>query len=365
MDAGWYGDAADTHWNHTGTWEVDRRPHRFPNGIRAVSDHAHSKGVKTILWFEPERVYPGTWLATEHPEWIFGGEKGGLFNLGDPEAWNWLVNHIDKIITDEGIDLYRQDYNINPLGYWQRNDTEADRQGITENKCVMGYLAYWDELLRRHPGMLIDSCASGGRRNDLETMRRSIPLWRSDHIFEPVAHQGQTYGLSMWLPVNGTGYSPSNTVGWGFGTGKLTYDPYIRRSNMCPTNTSFYDFRIETDDTFIQKFYQEWLTVGPNYYGDYYPLTAHTFSEEAWVAWQFNRPEKGEGFVQIFRRKESSLYGGLFQLKGLDADAEYEIRDFDQPTTTRMTGKALMEQGLDIKIETMPGAVVIHYTKVK
>ncbi|MEN6308568.1 MAG: alpha-galactosidase [Anaerohalosphaeraceae bacterium] len=112
----------------------------------------------------------------------------------------------NKIITDEGVDLYRQDFNIDPLGHWRANDTE-DRQGITENKYVAGYLAYWDELLRRHPGMLIDSCASGGRRNDLETMRRAIPLYRSDYILEPVGNQGQTYGLSLWLPFYGAGYN--------------------------------------------------------------------------------------------------------------------------------------------------------------
>ncbi|MCB9784362.1 MAG: alpha-galactosidase [Candidatus Omnitrophica bacterium] len=227
MDAGWYVGAAENNWPFTGTWEVDRRPHRFPNGLRAVSDHAHAKGVDIIVWFEPERVAEGTWLATEHPEWILG-EKGGLLNLGNPEAWDWLVNHIDGIITDEGIDLYRQDFNIDPLPHWQANDT-PDRVGITENKYVVGYLAYWDELLRRHPGLRIDSCASGGRRNDLETLRRAVPLLRSDYLFEPVGQQCHTYGLSMWVPFYGTGYCPSNTVGWGWGTGGISYDPYTRR----------------------------------------------------------------------------------------------------------------------------------------
>ena len=219
------------------------------------------KGVKTIVWFEPERVAAGTWLATEHPQWVLGGSGGGLLNLGNPEAWNWLVNHVDKIITEEGIDLYRQDYNIDPLAYWRGNDT-ADRQGMTENKYVTGYLAYWDELLRRHPGMLIDSCASGGRRNDLETMRRAVPLLRSDYLFEPVGQQGHTYGLSFWLPFYGTGYCPSNTVGWGWGTGGVSYDPYTRRSNMCPSNTACFDFRVDVDDSLIQKLYREWLEVG-------------------------------------------------------------------------------------------------------
>ena len=53
--------------------------------------------------------------------------------------------------------------------------------------------------------MLIDSCASGGRRNDLETMRRAVPLWRSDYAFETIGHQGMTYGISFWLPYHGTG----------------------------------------------------------------------------------------------------------------------------------------------------------------
>jgi len=52
---------------------------------------------------------------------------------------------------------------------------------MTENLYVQGYLAYWDGLLQQHPGMLIDSCASGGRRNDLETLRRAVPLLRSDY----------------------------------------------------------------------------------------------------------------------------------------------------------------------------------------
>jgi alpha-galactosidase len=364
MDAGWYVGAEEKNWPWTGTWEVDRRPHRFPNGLRAVSDHAHERGAKTIVWFEPERVAEGTWLTTEHPEWVFGGAKGGLLNLGNPDAWNWLVNHIDKLITDEGIDLYRQDYNIDPLHFWRDNDTE-DRQGITENKYVTGYLAYWDELRRRHPGMLIDSCASGGRRNDLETMRRAIPLLRSDYLFEPVGQQGHTYGLSMWLPVYGTGYNPSNTVGWGEGTGGNSYNPYMRRSNMCPANIGCFDFRVAVDDALIQKLYQEWLEIAPDYYGDYYPLTAWNLEQDGWIAWQFHRPEAGQGFVQCFRRKDSGFYGGSFLLHGLDADTEYEVRNFDEEGVTRMTGKTLMEQGLNIEIMEKPGAAVLRYTKIE
>ena len=57
MDAGWYPCQG---WWETGTWEPD--PQRFPKGIRAVADYAHSKGQKLVLWFEPERAHRGSWL---------------------------------------------------------------------------------------------------------------------------------------------------------------------------------------------------------------------------------------------------------------------------------------------------------------
>ena len=82
--------------------------------------------------------------------------------------------------------------------------TRKDREGITEIEHVEGYLAYFDELRRRFPGMLIRHMRLGGRRLDLETLRRAVPLWRSDYAGDPIAQQAQTYGLSLWIPYFGT-----------------------------------------------------------------------------------------------------------------------------------------------------------------
>ena len=108
---------------------------RTPLTVVPFWNHARAKGVKTIVWFEPERVQGDTWLAENHPEWILGGARGGLLNLVNPEAHRWLTGHIDRLITEQGVDLYRQDFNIDPLSFWQKNDAE-DRQGITENHHV-------------------------------------------------------------------------------------------------------------------------------------------------------------------------------------------------------------------------------------
>ena len=80
-----------------------------------------------------------------------------------------------------------------------------DRVGMAEIQHITGLYAFWDELLARHPGLIIDNCAGGGQRIDLETIARSVPLWRSDRQcwpFDPIAMQTQTQGLAPWIPLS-------------------------------------------------------------------------------------------------------------------------------------------------------------------
>jgi alpha-galactosidase len=343
MDAGWYWNK--TGWPNTGTWEVDTN--RFPGGLRPICDHAHGKGVKIIVWFEPERVTADTWLSNNHPEWILGGAKGGLLNLGNTDARNWLTNHVDKLLTEQGIDLYRQDFNIDPLSFWRANDAE-DRQGMTEMKHVVGYLAYWDELRRRHPDMLIDSCASGGRRNDLETLRRAVPLLRSDYIIEPVGNQGHTYGISFWMPY--------------YGTGSGAVDTYMLRSVLCPSFTACFDMRrSDLDFDLLRRVLGQWRQYADDYFGDYYPLTPYSLDSGTWIAWQFNRPEEGTGVIQAFRRSDSIYEQIRPKLSGLDAESRYELSELDTGKATEMTGRELWDTGVAINIAQQPGSAVITY----
>jgi len=348
MDAGWY--VFKSHWYDTGTWEVD--PERFPHGLRAVSDYAHRKNIKTIVWFEPERVAPGSWLYQEHPEWLLGTEgKDKLLYLGDPEAWHWLVEHVDSLIKEQGIDLYRQDFNFDPLAIWRSNDA-PDRQGITEIRHVTGYLAYWDELRRRHPDMLIDTCASGGRRNDLETLRRAVPLWRSDYPYEPTAMQDQTYGMALWIPY--------------FGTAVNSDDPYVFRSQMVPAlGIGIAPDSKEIDYGRYLRLLAQWRAISSDYYGDYYPLTSYSTANDVWLAWQFHRSDTGEGMVQAFRRPQSPFESARLKLRGLDPEARYAVRDLDQPRVTETAGRELMESGLVISIKQRPGTALITYRRAK
>ena len=341
---------------HAGGWEVAKD--RYPNGIRAVSDYGRTKGMKTIVWFAPE---PSPFGAK--PEWIIKGKgeeplcRGGdisALNFGNPEALRWVIDLIDKVITEEGIDCYRHDTGMGPLPIWRGNDSE-DRQGITEIGYVTGFLGFYDELLRRHPNLLIDNCCRGGRRLDLETMRRSVPLWRSDVFWDPVSHQCQTYGIAFWLPYEGTGTIHDNRYGF--------------RSNMTAAMVLNYDLRRKDlqYDT-LRKLTQEWREIAANYLGDYYPLTPYSLDTDAWLAWQFDRPETGQGMVQVFRRagehdRIAHAEVMVFRLKGLEPDGIYQVQNLDEPEEQTFTGQELMKKGLRVSIDNPPAALIYTYQR--
>lgn len=351
IDAGWYpcGD----NWENTGTWEPD--PIRFPHGIKAVSDYLHARGTKLIVWFEPERATAGSWLALNHPDWLLGGK---LLNMSRPEVREWITNRVDKLIAEQGIDLYRQDFNIQPLNFWRDND-EPNRQGITENFYVQGYLAHLDELRLRHPDMLIDSCASGGRRNDLETMRRAVPLLRSDYspydgnAVSALGNQGHTYGISSWLPY------------YGQGAYVTRQDPiYYMRSHMCPAFGMPVDVRgAGVDWDMYRTLVTQWRSAADCMLGDYYPLSPYNLQIDQWIAWQFDRPENGDGIVQAFRRPDSDQASMTFRLQGVEPATKYEVTDLDTRILRTLTGDQLLAKGFVIEIKEKPGSALLKYKK--
>jgi hypothetical protein len=59
---------------------------------------------------------------------------------------------------------------------------------------------------------MMDTCASGGRRIEIETLRRMAPLHRTDWEPSPSYSpaQAHNYGLSLWVPVHGPSGTPTD-----------------------------------------------------------------------------------------------------------------------------------------------------------
>jgi alpha-galactosidase len=348
-------------WLNTGTWEIDKT--KYPQGFRPFSDKVRANGMQFLLWFEPERVgNPNSWLGRNHPEWLMpGNSAGSVLNLGDPAALKWLIEHIDGMVKSEGLDWYREDLNGGNYGTaWRKHDA-PDRQGITENFYVQGHLAFWDELRRRNPHLHIDSCASGGRRNDLETMRRAVPLLRSDWSVSGLAkeplqvegNQAQTYGLSSWLPWQGAGV-PFFTDSYAVRSYYLTGFGLVLGEGWS-TN--------EQKRAGAIRGYTEARSIAPLLLGDYYPLTPYSLDKTSWIAWQFHRADLNEGVVQAFRRPEAMNETLTVKLYGLDPKQRYEIENLDGGKEVSI-GAELM-RGLDINLREKPAAAVFVLKGIK
>ena len=365
MDAGWYGaetrptpDEFEGDWGtRTGDWRVS--PHIHTNGLRDVADAAHKDGKKFLLWFEPERVIDGTPITREHPEYFLRRPDASLLlDLGNPQAWQYCFDTLCERIEAIGIDCYRQDFNFDPLPYWREYDA-PDRRGITEIKHINGMYALWDALLARFPHLLIDNCASGGRRIDIETLRRSIPLWRSDYQcpanYDVESAQMHNQTFNAWMPYSGTG------------SGRA-YDEYRVRSAYGPAMTVnwFYSEREPFADTpekraFIKKYTEEYRAVRPYFSEDFYPLTEVTECLDVWCANQFHRPEKDDGIVQLFRREKAPYSTASFPLRGLDADRDYLFTDADDGTSFTVSGQTLLTVGLTVTISEKRKAKIFFY----
>ena len=310
--------------------------------------------MKFILWFEPERVFKGTIIDKEHPEWVLRRQNendNGLFHLGDPQACHWLTDLISGEIDKEGVDLYRQDFNMDPLPYWQQNDT-PDRQGISEIKHIENLYAFWDELLARHPGLFIDNCSSGGRRIDLETISRSAPLWRTDYsYFESTGYQCHTYGINFYLPCSGTGNMNPNA-----------YEFRSALSSALVTGWLLNDGNFSLEKA--RRDIEEYKKVQLYFYGDYYPLTNYDTGNSVWMAYQFEKPTSKDGIVLAFRRPSCTTSTLKINLKNLEAKKLYEVRYEDSNLSFQQSGEKLMNEGLELKIAEAPGSLLITYDQV-
>jgi alpha-galactosidase len=123
--------------------------------------------------------------------------------------------------------------------------------------------------------------------------------------------------------------------------------------------------KTDQDYALLKKMMAEFHEVEDYLLGDFYPLTPHSLALDVWVAWQFDRPETGAGIVQAFRRGESPYETARFRLRGLEPEAVYRLKDFDQPRPMEASGKDLIGNGLVLSLPQRRSSCIIQYERVK
>lgn len=187
LDDGWFRGRPDDR-SGLGDWYIDEA--KWPEGLRPLADHVHGLGMQFGLWFEPEMINPVSELAAQHPDWILQASPGSptwrhqqVLDLTNPDAAAFLLERIDALISEVGIDFIKWDHNRDLHAAVSPHTGRASVHAQTT-----AFYALLDALRTRHPSVEIESCASGGARVDLGVLLRTQRIWASDSN-DPVERQ--------------------------------------------------------------------------------------------------------------------------------------------------------------------------------
>jgi alpha-galactosidase len=199
LDDGWFRGRHDDNAG-LGDWTVDGVS--WPDGLGAISDVVHGLNMQFGLWFEPEMVNLDSELARTHPEWILAPEGGPaqpwrhqfVLNLAEPAAADYLFDSISALVRQHAIDFIKWDHNRD------LHEAVSRREGSPSvHAQTIATYALLDRVLAAHPGLEIESCASGGARVDLGILRRTHRVWASD-TNDPIERQSIQRWTGMLVP---------------------------------------------------------------------------------------------------------------------------------------------------------------------
>ena len=293
-------------------------------------------------------------VGKEHEKWLIdlGTISINCWNFSDDEALRYITDLISTSITENGVTYYRQDQNIWLHVFFDKADKDYynNRQGFCENHYITNKYKFLDTLKAENPGLMIDNCASGGRRLDLEMARRSIPIWRSNYNCDPhddlhEATQSQTLGLSCWLPMSGT----------------MSY-----LGNKYEAMTSIVPCQVDTFNSAKSPWFNTFTNLRYNKTENFYPLQCGGYDVDKYLAMQYSSFDANEGFAVVYKREMITDNSTVLKLNGLEENVTYVVKDFlSDSVLTEVTGLQLMENGVSVNLPENPDAAVITFAVKK
>ena len=178
LDDGWFGSRRnDT--KGLGDWQVSSEV--WPEGLGPLVKKVKDSGMEFGLWFEGEMLNPDSDIYRAHPDWILSaggrvppeGRRQHVIDFTNPAAYEYILESIDAVLSEYDIAYIKWDHNkflIEPA---------SDGKPAVHNQTAAIYQMF-SELKRRHPGLEIESCSSGGGRIDLGMAQVADRFWTSD-----------------------------------------------------------------------------------------------------------------------------------------------------------------------------------------
>lgn len=211
MDAGWFAKGSDW-WDIVGEWK-EYAPN-FPNGgLNKVIDYIYSKNMKPGLWIEPEAVGINSPIVKDLEDGMLFKSNGVnsvtskryTLNFDNPKVYKRMLDIVDYLVDHYKLAYIKTDYNTDAgVG----NEWHADSLGDGLLKHNRAYIKWINDVLDRHPGLIIENCASGGCRMDNEILKYCSIQSTSDQT---------SYKKYPYLSVNVlTATTPEQAAVWSY-----------------------------------------------------------------------------------------------------------------------------------------------------
>ena len=374
LDDGWFHSRRNDR-SGLGDWVID--PAVWPNGLSPVIEYINSKGIEFGLWFEGEMVNPDSDLYRAHPEWILheGDRVPPLWrhqlvlDLGHEGAYNHVLEQTSAVLAAHNIVYIKWDHNrvLVDAGHLGHAGVRRQTQAIYR---------LFAELKKRHPGLEIESCASGGARIDLGVIDLVDRFWTSDNN-DALERQTIQRWTSQVIPPEllGTHIGPTH----GHQTGRTL------ELSMRATTALFGHAGIEWNITEATAEERKHLATWATYYKENRALLHSAKSirvdypdEHGYLYGVSARDTKKSIFAYVQLTPTTVIHPAALKFPGLDAAATYSIKAVYPAGKPRfmlitppqwmdgitMSGSALANIGVTAPILAPANALLIEITKL-
>jgi alpha-galactosidase len=357
VDASWYSALGSRWWNTVGDWEVGSR---FPEGLTPIRERVHAKGMLWGLWMDAERIGSESKVAATHPEWIvrrYDDQRspGGMLDLAQPAAAEWMEHEIDRLITEHQLDFFRLDYNIGnvgPAGYHLH-------AGFAENiywRYYEALYAIYERLRARHPDVIFENCASGGARSDPGMLRYFNHTWITDWQIAPRSFS-ITNGMTLALPPErvdrllGMGQSGQRAATLDFQARLLLFvHPtfgwfHLKDYRPNPLQLARVRHMIQIYKEFVRPFHATSRIY-------HHTPVLEGFDPHGWGVLELAARDRKRAIAGLFRLSDPADPEYLLRFRGLDRGRHYSVTFDNSGDRVLVDGLTLTTTGLPIRLDS-------------
>ncbi len=361
VDDGWFGHRNDDNTS-LGDWYANE--HKLGCTLRQLASQVRAEGVAFGIWIEPEMVSEDSDLYRQHPDWALCYPGRGpvrsrnqlVLDFTREDVRSHILEMLCKAFSGCDISYIKWDMNRSLSDLWS-----AERpSGTVLHDYMLGVYDFAQKLLDRFPGVLLETCSSGGGRFDAGMLYYSPQIWCSDNT-DALDRIKIQYGTSFFYPISSMGAHVS--VCPNHQTGRST--SFNTRGVVAMCGTFGYELNLgllspeEKDEvrTQVQYFKQHRDLIRD---GRYYRLTSPFDSNVA--AWQFTAGDRTEALLSaVIQQPHGSKDLYYVRLRGLQEQGIYR----DDTNGHTYTGAALMRAGYPLEhLQGDAPACQIHLTLI-